>query len=194
MMRWLVLAVIVASAAPTPAGAEGLTGQLLVATDVIGDPRFAHTVIYMIKDDDEGAMGFIVNRPVGTTSLARIVESLGFDSDGVEGDVRLHYGGPVEPAQGIVLHGSDYTGPGTKTLGDGVAATTDPGIFAAMAQGRGPRHSLFTFGYAAWAPGQLADELKRDAWITVPADTLIIFDDDDDGKWSRAMARRKIQL
>ena len=31
-------------------------------------------------------------------------------------------------------------------------------------------------GYAGWSPGQLEDEMGRDAWIAHPATTDIVFD------------------
>src|SRR5712691_11496388 len=64
--RWLaaaILAVAVVAAAGQQAG-PWLTGQFLVAADEMGDPRFEHTVIYMVRHDDTGAMGLIVNRPI----------------------------------------------------------------------------------------------------------------------------------
>jgi len=45
-----------------------LTGQLLIAAPTIGDPRFAHTVILMVRHDREGAFGIVINRPVGEES------------------------------------------------------------------------------------------------------------------------------
>ena len=106
----------------------------------------------------------------------------------------MHYGGPVSPARAFVLHTSDYAGPNTQAISDGIALTTDDGILDAIAHGRGPVRSLFAFGYAGWAPGQLEDEIRRGSWITVPADQPLLFSEDYDRKWERATARQKIQL
>src|SRR5512136_1574069 len=65
--------------------AGGLAGQFLVATDELNDPRFVHTVIYMIQHDGNGAMGLVINRPMGTVPLAKLLDELGVDSKGVGG-------------------------------------------------------------------------------------------------------------
>jgi len=196
-MRWLVAVFLALTAATTfAADPDGpwLTGQFLVATEELHGPPFAHTVIYLILHDAGGAMGLIVNRPVGEVPLARLLDGLGLDAKGVSGDLRVHYGGPVEPARAFVLHTSDYTGPNTRAIRNGISLSADHEIFDAIGHGRGPARSLFTFGYAGWAPGQLEAEIGRGSWFTVDADRSLLFSDDYDHKWERATARRKIQL
>ena len=51
------------------AGTESLSGQLLIAAPTIGDPRFAHSVILVIRHDKTGAFGIVINRPVGERSI-----------------------------------------------------------------------------------------------------------------------------
>ena len=63
-----------------------------------------------------------------------------------------------------------------------------------MAHGGGPRHSLFALGYAGWAPNQLENEIARGSWFTIAPDEALLFDDDVDTKWERALARRGIDL
>lgn len=191
----LAMAGAVAAHAPTPdpPAPRSLTGQLLVATEVLRDPRFVRTVIYMVRHDATGALGLIVNRPLGDAPLARVLEGLGRSSAGANGAIRLYYGGPVEPERGFVLHTSEWA-VGESRVQAGVAFTTDPAIFEAIARGAGPRRLIVALGYAGWGPGQLEAEISGGAWITVSADEALIFDDDAAGKWDRAMARRKIVL
>ncbi len=194
----LGLAIVGAGAAPLPPSdgpaARGLTGQLLVATDDLRDPRFHHVVLYMVHHDATGAMGLVVNQPRADAPLAALLKRLGRDGEGIASTVRVHYGGPVEPAKGFVLHTSDWASGESHVVRDGVAVTTDPAIFDAIAHGTGPRRALFALGYAGWGPGQLEGELDRGDWITVSADEALIFDDAAASKWARAMARRKIAL
>jgi len=174
--------------------APSLTGQLLVATDALRDPRFVHTLIYMFQHDAKGATGLVVNRPVAEIALADFLARFGVDSQGVSGRIRVHYGGPVEPSRVFVLHTEDYAGAATRVIKDGVALTTDPEVLEAMGRGKGPRRSLFVFGYAGWAPGQLEGEMRGGYWVSVPADQGLLFDDDHERKWERAMAKRRIEL
>jgi len=174
--------------------AKSLAGRLLVATDDIRDPRFYRTVIYMVHHDLTGAMGLVVNRPVGEARLARLLERLGRSSVGVTATIRVHYGGPVETGQGWVLHTADWVGGDSQIVRDGVAFDSDPAIFDAIGHGTGPRRFIFALGYAGWGSGQLEAEMEHGAWITVPADEALIFDEDAGSKWERAMARRPIAL
>lgn len=171
-----------------------LTGQFLVATEKLRDPRFDHTVIYLIQHDAGGAMGLVVNRPIGLVPAAHVLEAFGMDTKGVTGELHVHYGGPVQPGRGFVLHTADHTEPSTQIVGNGIAMTAEQKILGAIARGKGPRQSLFVFGYAGWAPDQLEGEIRDGAWITVPADAALLFDGDHERKWERATARLRIRL
>lgn len=171
-----------------------LTGQLLVATDELRDPRFVRTVVYIVRHDAGGAMGLVVNRPLGQIPLGLLLERLGMEGKGVAGEMRVHYGGPVEATRGFVLHTSEYLTEGTQVVQDGIAVTAQPEIFRAIGARAGPRLTLFALGYAGWAPGQLEAEIAAGAWISVPADEALVFDENSEKKWDRAMARRRIDL
>ena len=53
-----------------------LTGKFLVAMPGMGDPRFEKSVILVCAHSDEGAMGIIVNKPVGEVTFAGLLEHL----------------------------------------------------------------------------------------------------------------------
>ncbi len=178
----------------TPPRGGGLAGQLLVASEDMGDPRFVQTVILMVRHDAAGAMGVVVNRPVGEMPIATLLEGIGLGSAGVSGTARLHYGGPVEPRQGLTLHTTDYAIGGTLRIAKDIALTVDTEILRAIGTGRGPKRHLIALGYAGWAPGQLESEIKAGGWILVPADESLVFDENHEKKWERAMARRQIDL
>jgi putative transcriptional regulator len=67
-------------------------------------------------------------------------------------------------------------------------------VLADIARGTGPRRYRFLQGYAGWRGGQLEDEIDAGAWITVPSDPDILFDDDYATKWDRATARRRLSI
>jgi putative transcriptional regulator len=193
------LAALVAITAAGAAAGQGRrpadrAGRLLVATDELQDSRFHHTVIYMVQHDARGAMGLVVNRPIAEVRLADLLARFGVDNQGVSGRIRVYYGGPVEPSRVFVLHSIDYVGAATRVLNGGVALTTEPDVLEAMARGRGPLRSLFVLGYAGWAPGQLEGEIRGGHWVSVPAEPGLLFDEDPEKKWERAMAQRRIEL
>ncbi len=194
----LLLGVIGSSSGQSAAEeADGyLTGQLLVASPAMRDPRFVQAVIYMIAHNKEGAMGLVVNRPLARGPIWDLLKSLGVeDVEGEDTGVEtiLYYGGPVESDKGFILHTSDYALKGTQIVDDGIAVTTDIEILRALARGKGPRRSLMIMGYAGWAPGQLEAEMRRDDWFSIPAEQSLIFDEDSKSKWRRASDRRRIK-
>ncbi|MFB3816534.1 MAG: YqgE/AlgH family protein [Candidatus Methylomirabilales bacterium] len=174
--------------------APGLSGRFLVATDELRDPRFARTVVYLVHHGPGGAMGIVVNRPIDDVPLAKLLESAEMDATGVSGTVPVHYGGPVDRGRGFVLHSADYQQAGTHLLARGIALTTDAQILRAIGTGKGPAKFLMALGYAGWAPGQLEGEIAAGAWVDVPADPALLFDEPAERKWERAMARRTIVL
>ena len=64
----------------------------------------------------------------------------------------------------------------------------------AIAEGGGPEKTLLALGYAGWAPGQLDGEIQANGWLHAPADFGIVFDDELDTKWTRAISKIGIDL
>ena len=194
LAAWLA---VPAGAEVTPEGdPEGrwLAGRLLVAAPSMSDPRFAGTVILLVRHDRNGAFGLVVNRAIGRGPIADLLEGAGQDGQGVEGEIAVHYGGPVEPRLGFVVHSADYVGPGTERVGERFAMTAEPAVLRAIGQGNGPKKRFFAFGYCGWAPDQLESELKRNDWVTVPADDSLVFGENLDEVWKRAFERRGFDL
>ncbi|MCB1355679.1 MAG: YqgE/AlgH family protein [Maritimibacter sp.] len=172
----------------TPETPQDLTGKLLIAMPGMGDPRFDHTVVFLCAHSDEGAMGLIVNKRVPEIALDDLLSQLEIAAgDGSRGHA-VHFGGPVEAARGFVLHTGDAPDyPGTLRVDDGFAMTATRDILVDIARGAGPDNTLAALGYAGWGPGQLENELRQNAWLTVDADEAIVFDPDDGAKWLRAL-------
>jgi putative transcriptional regulator len=172
-----------------------LAGQLLVAMPQMGDPRFARSVIYLCTHSGEaGAMGLVVNKLLGPLTLAELFAQLDIEAAAISRDHPVHFGGPVEPGRGFVLHTADYSEEATLPIADDIAITATLDIMRAIGRGEGPRHSLFALGYAGWAPGQLDAEIHANGWLSVAADESIVFDRDQDGKWQRALAKMGVNL
>ena len=171
-----------------------LTGQLLIAKDSMRDPRFAKTVILMIQHDQHGAMGLVVNKPVGEGPLAKLMEGFGIQSEGAEGTVRLYYGGPVDRRIGFVIHSPEYRRPGTRTINSVASITTHPKVFRDIADEKGPKKKIFTMGYTGWGAGQLERELARDNWLVAPAKEALIFSQDVSSVWDWARVKAGLPL
>ena len=178
---------------PETPPAEGfLTGHLLIAMPSMEDERFAHSVIYLCAHTPEGAMGLVLNRPLQRPKFDELLRQLDVAPQPPARRIRLCAGGPMDNARGFVLHTADWTGEGSLRVDESVALTASLDVLKAIAEGNGPREGLLALGYAGWGPGQLDAEIQQNAWLSVPADETIVFDDDDDTKWRRALAKLRI--
>ena len=168
-----------------------LTGQLLIAMPQMQDPFFARSVVYLCAHGEEaGTMGFIVNRTIESFTIDKIYVQLDIAPQmSADTPQMVHFGGPVAPGQGFVLHSPDYSEEGTQIIGDGFALTASFDILRAKAKGAGPRQCLLALGYSGWAPGQLESEIKANGWLLAPADSELVFHAPDDSKWRRALAK-----
>ena len=166
------------------------SGQLLIAMPGIGDPRFERAVILVCAHDAEHAMGLALNRPVEGLTVPDLLEKLQIKSTIRLPDDLVLMGGPVETERGFVLHTDDYEGEHSLPVGGGVALTATREALEAMVDPTGqPRRSLLALGYAGWGAGQLERELRENVWLTCDPDEAILFGDDHEHKWSRALAK-----
>jgi putative transcriptional regulator len=96
----------------------------------------------------------------------------------------------VETGRGFVLHSADFfLDSASLPIADGICLTATLEILRAIAEGHGPDNAILALGYAGWAPGQLEFEIQSNGWLHSPADSAILFDDDVDTKYERALAK-----
>jgi putative transcriptional regulator len=177
------------------AAMNSLTGQLLVAMPQMMDPRFARSVVYVCAHSgNDGAMGLVINKLLPSVTMDELLSQLKLEPSQLNRSRPVHFGGPVEPGRGFVLHSADYREEATLIVGEDFAMTATLDILRAIGKGEGPRRNLFALGYAGWAPGQLDAEMQANGWLSVPADTDLVFDSDFDAKWRRALAKLGIDL
>jgi putative transcriptional regulator len=190
-------ATLLHAALQNPAQAPGpasLAGQILIASPGLRDPRFDHTLILMVRHSAGGALGIVLNRPLGERPLASLLDDIGEKSSGVAGSLRIFSGGPVQPEIGFVIHSTDYHRPETIEIDGRVAVTSSREILRDIASQHGPEKMLVAFGYAGWGPGQLEGELAQRAWFATAEDAKLIFEEDRDKVWDDAMAHRTQDL
>jgi putative transcriptional regulator len=167
-----------------------LSGQMLIAMPGIGDPRFERSLILVCAHDRDHAMGVAVNRPVEGLTVPDLLERLEIKTaDDLDDDMVL-LGGPVEMERGFVVHTDDYHAEHSLGVEGGLALTTTREVLEAMGrQDPAPRRAILTLGYAGWGKGQLEREIRENVWLTVEADEALVFDDDYETKWTRALGK-----
>ena len=196
LLAGVFLTMPVAAAEPA---VEPAAGELLIASAAIQDPRFHHSVILLLRHDEKGAFGIVINRPLTERPISGLLaDSAGNTEDArdsaIEGTIRVFLGGPVEPSYGFVIHSGEYRRPETLTLDIGVAMTATRDILRDIGRHQGPKKYLFALGYAGWGAGQLEGEIARHDWFTTPAEPDLVFDEERGQLWERALARRTREL
>lgn len=170
-----------------------LGGKFLIAMPALGDPRFERSVVLVCSHSEQGSMGLIVNKPLPDMGFSELLDQIGIAHPGAARPVPVHYGGPVEPGLGFVLHGDDWRADsGTMPVAKGVAMTATQAALQVLAAGEGPARALLVLGYAGWAAGQLESEIARNDWLTADSAADLVFDPENGGKWTAALAGLRI--
>ncbi len=171
-----------------------LINQLLVAMPSMQDPNFSATVTLICQHNDEGALGIIINRPLNIR-LGGLFEQLDMQTASPSrANDAVMLGGPVGPERGFVLHGNDHDYENSIAVSSEINLTLSRDVLDAMAAGAGPEKALVALGYAGWEPGQLEDEMLANSWLTVPANSELVFDTPYPKRWYKAAESIGIDL
>ena len=142
----------------------------------VQDPFFHQGVVLLASHNEEGSLGFVVNRPTNLR-IAEILEGLEIPWQGSDTETAL-LGGPVRPQLGTVLLPSKAVstrdGGATLEIAPGISITQDLEILESLALAPPPGLRL-VLGYAGWSPGQLDEEVERHDWLVCPVDADLIF-------------------
>ncbi len=169
---------------------DSLQHHFLIAMPSLKDPFFAGSVTYLCEHNDEGAMGLVINVPADMP-LYELLEQLDMvpEEELPELDEPVLQGGPIAADRGFVLHTPVAGFSSSQMLADNLMITTSPDILTTLGTEQAPEEYLVTLGYAGWTPGQLEQELLENSWLTIPADTNLIFDTPLAKRWQQAIAR-----
>ena len=170
-----------------------LAGSLLVAMPDAEDKYFQKAVIYVTQHTEEGgASGIMINKPLSKVSCQDILAQLKIQHDkGVMFPPVLD-GGPDRKMQGFILHTPDCFYPETQAVTNEVHLTSTQEILMDIALGKAPQSYLLTVGCCTWAPGQVEEEIMGNIWLTIPANTDILFHFPYEERWESALKLLKI--
>jgi putative transcriptional regulator len=169
-----------------------LTHHFLIAMPGLEDEAFAKSVIYMCEHSERGALGLIINKP-SDINLKRLFEKVELPLEREDLTMApVFHGGPVQTERGFVLHESMMPGEesvyaSTMTIPGGLEMTTSKDVLEALATGNGPRKIFVSLGYSSWGQGQLESEISDNSWLTVAADSAVIFDTPVEQRYDKAL-------
>ena len=159
-----------------------LTGRLLLSNATLFDPNFRRTVVLIGHHDEEGAVGVVLNRPLGVPVDAAVPPL----SDLVAAGEELFEGGPVQPDAAVVI--AEFTDPSRASLVAFGAVGFLPDEMDTDDRDAIVRARIFA-GYSGWGPGQLEDELAEDAWLVTGATEADVFSPEPERLWERVVRR-----
>jgi len=161
-------------------------GKFLVASRDLRDPNFLRTVVLLLRYDDHGAMGLIVNRPseLSASSLLPGVEGLAGRK------AVVFQGGPVqlERLQLLIRTGRELED-ADRVFAD-VWVSESRRLLERLAGETEDRAEFRIFaGYAGWGPGQLDHEVAAGGWHVISADPDLVFRTEPAGLWEDLLPR-----
>jgi putative transcriptional regulator len=163
---------------------KSLAPGFLIALPSLRDPNFRRTVVLLLRQNEEGAIGVVVNQPcpLRLGDLCR-------DHDIVyagAADKRIRSGGPCNPEQGLVLYGAEHADPDGEAVVEGLHVSASRTTLARLCALERGRFHCFA-GYAGWGPGQLERELGEDTWLVARADASIVLETDPREIWTTVL-------
>ena len=159
-----------------------LYGEFLIAADNLRDQNFYRTVVLILEHNHVGAMGLVMNRP---SSIA-VNTALG-DESPLSLNAPVFIGGPVETSALFVLHNHLRPGLQDREVVPGLFLTGSDDSLQAVVEldADSDQHGHFRVycGYAGWGSEQLETEMSRGDWLSVPADSATVLEEDPYGIW-----------
>lgn len=173
---------------------DSLQNNFLIAMPALKDPFFERSVTYICEHNKEGAMGIVINQPIGL-SLDKLLEQVDIPSQNNQlKNKQVFAGGPVHTDRGFVLHSPQSTWRSSLKLSDDIMITTSKDILYAIGTDAAPENYLIALGFAGWEEGQLEQELLDNSWLTLPADSEIIFKTPIQDRWQQAAAKLGVDI
>ncbi len=160
------------------------SGGMLLAAPFLRDPYFKRTAVLLCSHDEDGSIGFILNKPLD-------VEVQNLVSGFPEIALPVYYGGPVNTDTIHFLHRVGHLIEGYD-VGMGICWGGDIDKLKALIASElvSKDDVRFFIGFSGWGKGQLAEELKTGTWISTEMDSNYLFRSMNKDLWQTAMEHK----
>ena len=169
---------------------------LIVATNKLKDKRFKNTVVVMLDHDEKGALGVVINKPLGTATISSLIKGLNDEAikkDLLNYEVPIFWGGPLDNNKILIIHSQDYKNRKTKNY-DKISISNNYKVLLDLAKNKGPSQSLVIIGVSAWTEGQLEGEIDKGHWNLSEVTQDILFQEDNEKKFIMATKNSFLRL
>jgi len=166
-----------------------LAPGFLIAFPHLLDPNFRQSVVLLLQEGEDGAMGVVVNQesPLLVGELCRDHEI----EYGGESGKHVRAGGPVSPEQGLVLFGPEHEDADGQQILDDLWVSASRGTLSRLCTLPRGRFQCFS-GHAGWGPGQLEREIGEGTWVVAPADPKMVLDTPPEEIWTLVLRSQGI--
>jgi putative transcriptional regulator len=144
-------------------------GKLLIAEPFLDDPYFKRSVVLLTEHNENGSIGFILNKPIEIKLKDAVGELPPIDSN-------IHLGGPVARETLHFLHTEGEQIDGSLEIMKGLFWGGNFETLKKLIEQDKikPESIKFFVGYSGWEPEQLEKELKLNSWIVLEGDLSVI--------------------
>lgn len=167
-----------------------LQHHFLIAMPGLQDPLFKRSVVYICEHNEDGAMGIIINKPMDNLTVDGVLKKLKITlpplAPNTSLDTPVFTGGPMAEDRGFILHSSQRAFTSTIRISDNTMLTTSRDVLEVIGTPEQPEEMLVTLGYCAWEKDQLEEEVLENAWLTIPANSNILFRTPIAERWREA--------
>lgn len=167
------------------------SGQFLLSTPGMADPRFSRSVIAICSHDENGALGINIGDTSDEITFHGILKQFDIATGEID-DQLVCVGGPVEPQRGFIIHSLDMNLSDTLQVGNRWGLSSSVDILRAIAKNRGPTKWLAALGYSGWGEGQLESELTQNGWSIAQGKTDWLYNNAGGDKWLGAWQEQGI--
>lgn len=151
---------------------------LLIAMPQLQDPNFVQTTTLLSEFNQDGALGFILNRPLNVRLSDYLEGDLKDGEIGQLEGVCAYWGGPMQADRGFVLHEDESLAEESVQIARGLYMSGSTNVLMSLAKRRlepGAKRFKLFLGYAGWGPKQLEVEISQTSWLTSPIDRDLAF-------------------
>ncbi len=152
-----------------------LNGKCLIATPGFEDDFFKEALIYICSHNKDGALGFVINKPIEDISFQDIAKDLVNIDTQAPNYANILNGGPLDKIRGFVLHSTDYMADDSIAIDKKIAISSSLSIISDIAKNQGPKKNMVVLGHASWSAGQLEEEIKNNFWQIIDCDDELLF-------------------
>jgi len=162
-----------------------IRGKVLLAEPFMLDANFKRSVVLMCEHEDDGSIGFILNK-----SLKMKINELisGFpDIDSI-----VCYGGPVQTDTIHYIHNAGHLLEDSQEIMPGVFWGGDFEKLKVLITNEliSKENIRFFIGYSGWSESQLKEELKLGSWVLADMNLNYLFKGVEKKLWSKVMQQK----